>query len=481
MLQATLKMLTLLLMAFLCTVLPTAHAGERTWGCYDPQPPHPTAQEAGTFVARLLPTAQELQGQYGVPRAGILAMVVQESGYGWTRTAQFARNLFGWKYGKSAKAAGLSSWRLECQPPSDPDKGYAAFASFEDSMRFVAGQLTQGRYASATASARAAMSQGMSEKAVTLAWLQGVQQAGFNPNANYPMDVVRAGEAAGVFAAASAVAMAPPTPISSASQHERDAAQVLRWLKRDDRGRYMVTGASCAPEAQAHWPGYQALPDNALQRCRYTVTSCENLTGAKRTTCEAHRKVLGAKSATVVLLEPGLDRFAEWVASACEETGGVRQTCLKRLYDDGVTAGNWQIPIAGIVFEDMEPSFVQYGYAFRDGMTVASDTACAWQNGSHGENAPSSDQDTQCSRPVAEPAGVSYMVRPMSTTLSELRAWHPDTAASVPPHAETFPVKGAAAAAWRTYVQKVIVQSYDAASNPLVTARAVALHKQRAF
>lgn len=49
----------------------------------------------------------------------------------------------------------------------------------------------------------------------------------------------------------------------------------------------MVSGARCAPEDPRGWEGYQSLPEGALQRCRYSVTSCVGVSGEQKRICEA--------------------------------------------------------------------------------------------------------------------------------------------------------------------------------------------------
>ena len=82
-------------------------ADDVNWGCYDPKPGHPTASEREAFLSRLRPVARSVQKEFGVPEDGILSMAVQESGFGWTRTAINANNLFGWKFGQPARDAKL--------------------------------------------------------------------------------------------------------------------------------------------------------------------------------------------------------------------------------------------------------------------------------------------------------------------------------------------------------------------------------------
>lgn len=175
-------------------------ADDSAWGCYDPKPGHPTASERSAFLSRLSPVARSLQKRLGVPEGGLLSMAVQESGFGWTRTALNANNLFGWKFGHAARDANLGSWTLACQPASDPGKVYVVFPTWEDSMKFVATQLARSpRYASATDAARIAITSGKSDEEVAKQWLAAIQRAGYNPNPNYPFDVMNAGLKAGVF------------------------------------------------------------------------------------------------------------------------------------------------------------------------------------------------------------------------------------------------------------------------------------------
>lgn len=456
------------------------YAEDMQWGCYDPKPGHPAASERYAFLDRLRPVAVEVEKEYGTPRSGILAMAVQESGYGWTRTAIYAENVFGWKFGQSARQAGLSSWTLQCQPRSDPGKDYAVFGSFEDSMRFVADQLSRRGYASATAQAKKAKENGESEHARTADWLRAIQRAGYNPNPHYPDDVMKAGREAGVFSgwSNSSTGKQSESPVKTASSE--DVQEVLKWMRKGLQGRYMVTGAKCSPEALLNWPDYQNLPKDTLQKCTYTVTSCADAKSKReRATCEAHRTFAGAKSATAVLLEPGLERFATWIASACAEVGGDRGKCLRTVYEDGRSQGNWQIPVAGIVYEDMQ-YFVQRGYAFRDGLTVKADAQCGWINAD--EAPPSPQQNIDCGRPGAVPLGVSNKARPMSSaTGRELIAWDPKYSTRVPKHPEEYPITGVDAESWRRFVRDTLVTACSSENNPFVSARAFALRQAGKF
>lgn len=457
-----------------------ASAADTTWGCYDPQPGHPTAAERAAFVERMKPVATQVAVDLGVPRIAILGMAIQESGYGWTRTALNARNLFGWKYGSSAQAANLASWRLDCQPESDPGKDYAVFASFEDSMRFVATQLsTSQRYRATTEAAKAAAQAHAAERATALEWLRGIQRAGYNPNPRYPDDVMRAAQGGGI---ADGWAVQQPAASDPAAPDPEDVALALGKLRA--RGSYMISDA-CKPEAQSAWQGYESLPDGVLQRCPYSVTPCgAGLDASQRQRCEARRTATAPLSATVVVLEPGLERFARWIASACKTVGGNRAKCIDRLFKAGNGQSGWQIVAAGIVFEDLETNdFAQFGYAFRDGMTAKADAECGWTNGASSRTAPQAAptpaQDAACSAPNKDPQRISKLARPLGTTRSELVDWDPSLATALPPLPNSSAlVDGDSAQAWRLYVRKTLVEAATADSNPLVTAKAFALQKR---
>jgi hypothetical protein len=91
-----------------------------SWGIYDPQPGHPTIDERDRFVTEIARYAQEAEATYGVPAAAVTAMARNESGFGWTRIALHANNLYGFKYTTDAAAGGRGFYTLVGQPESDP-------------------------------------------------------------------------------------------------------------------------------------------------------------------------------------------------------------------------------------------------------------------------------------------------------------------------------------------------------------------------
>src|SRR5436190_11715142 len=76
--------LLLLLTAVQFSISP-ARAGhdpsDLAWGCYDPEPGHPTSAEIIAFFTKISEQAKIAEKQHGVPAAGIAAMSMLESGY----------------------------------------------------------------------------------------------------------------------------------------------------------------------------------------------------------------------------------------------------------------------------------------------------------------------------------------------------------------------------------------------------------------
>src|SRR6266481_802887 len=51
-------------------------------------------------------------------------------------------------------------------------------------------------------------------------------------------------------------ATSPGASDPSLQNSTADVSKVLSLLRRDDGGRYMITGFDCTPERSADWPGY---------------------------------------------------------------------------------------------------------------------------------------------------------------------------------------------------------------------------------
>ena len=109
------------------------------WGCFEPQPGHPTEAERKAFVEEVAPLATRAEERHGVPATAIMAMTILESGYGWTRLAQNTNNLLGWKYFPEA-AGEREFWVLECPEQGISDR-LLVFRDRAEAIDYVAAQL----------------------------------------------------------------------------------------------------------------------------------------------------------------------------------------------------------------------------------------------------------------------------------------------------------------------------------------------------
>ncbi|WP_031358171.1 glucosaminidase domain-containing protein [Caballeronia sordidicola] len=126
----------------------TAAAAEAgRWACYAPEPGHPTLVEKRDYIERISRYATDAEAKYHVPAAAIAAMALVEAGYGFTRTAQQAHNLFGWK---APEHGANPHYVLACQDTAgefgkaDDNRCYVIFDSEQQSVDYVAGRLASG-------------------------------------------------------------------------------------------------------------------------------------------------------------------------------------------------------------------------------------------------------------------------------------------------------------------------------------------------
>lgn len=173
-------------------VIDTPDSLVREWPCYDPKPGHPTMEEKEVFLSRILPSARIAEKQVGTPAAALIAMSMLESGYGWTRTALYADNYFGYKFTSSKAAGARQAWPLSCQPANDPNNKYIKFRDLEDSVIFVAGRLASSpRYKKATDRYREASKSAATISKAVDQWIEQVSASGYNPDPDYPKRVER--------------------------------------------------------------------------------------------------------------------------------------------------------------------------------------------------------------------------------------------------------------------------------------------------
>jgi len=109
------------------------------WGCFEPQPGHPTEAERRAFVEEVAPLVTRAEERHGVPATAIMAMAILESGFGWTRLAQNTNNLLGWKYFPEA-AGEREFWVLECPEQGISDR-LLVFRDRAEGIEYVAEQL----------------------------------------------------------------------------------------------------------------------------------------------------------------------------------------------------------------------------------------------------------------------------------------------------------------------------------------------------
>ena len=164
----------------------TSNAVTGAWDCYAPEPGHPTPEEKAAFLVKAGKAALKAERAYGVPASAILAMAAVEGGYGFTRTAQYANNSFGYKFVSAAAAGGREKYTLSCQPDWDVGNEYIVFSSLEDGILFVAYKLANRNdwvnYKAATDRYRAARLAAPDADPTTAvnAWIDGIADAGYN-------------------------------------------------------------------------------------------------------------------------------------------------------------------------------------------------------------------------------------------------------------------------------------------------------------
>lgn len=161
----------------------------------------PTEQEKEAFVNQITEYGIHASKQYGMPASAIIGMSIIESGYGTTRTAHFANNLFGIKVWGFNPA---NAWQLKGQPDEDleraipvianygPDRivfdetqrrdnWYRKFNSFEHSVQFLTGTLlVNQRYGFAIKNYQNRIANGWDLKDASKEYLYEIANAGYN-------------------------------------------------------------------------------------------------------------------------------------------------------------------------------------------------------------------------------------------------------------------------------------------------------------
>lgn len=80
---------------------------------YNPAIGHPTSNEQVNFIHSIKNAAISAHATYGIPASAIIGIACVEGGYGFTRSAYYANNIFGIKVWSQKPAGG---WQLKGQP-----------------------------------------------------------------------------------------------------------------------------------------------------------------------------------------------------------------------------------------------------------------------------------------------------------------------------------------------------------------------------
>lgn len=158
---------------FAAALLAPCVALAEPWGCHGPKPGHPTLEERTAFVQEVSDLAVKAEKTHGVPASALAAIAIAESGYGYTRIALHANNLFAWKFVPAA-ANTVREYVLACQRRREKSR-FAAFDSKAQAFDFVAAKLaTLDAYRAHTEAYKAARARGVAADTAVKAWIEGV-------------------------------------------------------------------------------------------------------------------------------------------------------------------------------------------------------------------------------------------------------------------------------------------------------------------
>ncbi|OIJ10814.1 hypothetical protein BKP35_13100 [Anaerobacillus arseniciselenatis] len=167
---------------------------------YNPSTQLLTQKQREDFVTEITLYAVEASEKWGIPASAIIGMSILESGFGTTRTAHFANNLFGIKvWGGNPPNA----WQLKGQPNEDfepipiianygtdrivfdetrrRDNWYRKFPSYRESVNFLAGNLLLNqRYGFARDKYQERINNGWDGKEASKQFLFEIANAGYN-------------------------------------------------------------------------------------------------------------------------------------------------------------------------------------------------------------------------------------------------------------------------------------------------------------
>jgi len=160
---------------------------------------YPSTKMKEDFINEISTYAMKANEQWGIPASAIIGMAALESGYGTTRIAVNANNLFGVKvWGYNPKNA----WQLKGQPDEDyepvpvlkdfgedrkiydeskrRDNWYRAFSSYKEAVEYLAGNLLlNDRYRFAKTNYEERMKKGWDYERASKEYLFDIANAGY--------------------------------------------------------------------------------------------------------------------------------------------------------------------------------------------------------------------------------------------------------------------------------------------------------------
>lgn len=364
-----------LALAFPLMLTMAAPSFAQTWGCYDPKPGHPSPEEKLQFIADVSDLAVDAERKHGIPAAALAAMSMAESGYGWTRTAIEAKNLFGWKFNSSTAAGGRSAYVLGCQPLVDKNNRYVVFSSSADAFDFVANKLaTLAYYRKSTEAYRKARANGVAAEEASKAWLAGIANPYNWKPAEYVRTITRLMNdpvspsetreparnlyrlSEGVSASAAVLARATPKAPQDAGGGLSTATATLASTQAYFAARLSKRTCDAPVNDFVRWATFPVqrclysdsgvtvqtymLNPSADQLARWTVTACADAQAAAPAACAS------AVSKAIMAASSGVFPVAGFIPEPASSGGGVGSRVLCFLFRDGVTVTTLKVPSA---------------------------------------------------------------------------------------------------------------------------------------
>lgn len=431
----------------------SAQVATKDWGCYDAKPGHPTAAEKASFIEQISPLAIKAEKKYGVPASALAAMAIVESGYGWTRTAQNAQNLFGWKFYSSKAASGRKAYVLTCQPKEDDNNRYVVFETNADSFDFVAMKLaTLPAYSKQTKAYQATRAKGITATEAAKAWIAGIA----NPYNWHPKEYTT------TITRVMNNALAPSDQVSEEFNLYRLSNSTVAVTSNI---ALTVTTAS-APDADTDAILASIKAKLALKKPRHCdppIMDFPRWKGFPVQLCDYQEKGVSVRT---YMLNASPEQRARWIVNACLDIHAAStKSCTDQLTDWIHHASSDDVfPVAGFIPEPANSARSKGDHIlcllFRDGITVAVkgvDSPAAVNNRCDSKDDPN---DRINDRPVTT---VKKYARIASTTREDYVAY------THMPRAAVSSLK------WIDVIRNQYQQAWTSDRNELITAKAHAL------